>query len=97
MGDRLQDKKILVTQRGDYMGPAIETLFSEEGAILTSKDGPVPTGEDFAQYVADLPEFDIVVANLSHDPCSTPVGQLDNFSVGCSTTRADSIVYSFCA
>ena len=51
MGDRLQDKKILVTQRGDYMGPAIETLFSEEGAILTSKDGPVPTGEDFALCV----------------------------------------------
>ena len=78
MGDRLQDKKILVTQRGDYMGPAIETLFSEEGAILTSKEGPVPTGEDFDQYVTDLPEFDIVVANLAHDPCSTPVGEIDD-------------------
>ena len=78
MGDRLKDKQILVTQRGDYMGPAIETLFRKEGAILTRKDGSVPMGNSFTQYVADVPEFDIVVANLAHDPCSTPVSEIDD-------------------
>ncbi len=73
---RLKDKHVLVTQTDDYMGPAIESLFSAEGAQVTTRQHRVPTGDAFSDWVADMPVFDIVVANLAHDPCSTPVDDI---------------------
>lgn len=73
---RLADKRILITQVDDYMGPAIETLFSSEGGEVQSLKGRVPTGEAFAPWVQDIGEIDILIANLAHSPCNTPVADI---------------------
>ena len=40
---RLEDKRVMVTQSDDYMGPAITSLFSTEGA----SDNPGKTCSDW--------------------------------------------------
>ena len=50
MNDRLADKKVLVTQSDDYMGPGIEALFQNEGAKVIAIPGVVPTGDKFNDY-----------------------------------------------
>ena len=79
MNDRLADKKVLVTQSDDYMGPGIEALFRDEGAQFIAIPGVVPTGDQFDDYVntAGGP-FDIVVANLAHAPCNGPTANIDD-------------------
>ena len=79
MNDRLADKKVLVTQSDDYMGPGIEALFRDEGAQVIAIPGVVPTGDKFNDYVntAGGP-FDIVVANLAHAPCNGPTANIDD-------------------
>ena len=73
---RLEHKKVLITQSDDYMGPAIADLFAAEAACVTARPGLVPFGTEFASYVEDLPDFDVVVANLAHDPCNGPIATL---------------------
>ena len=41
MGNRLAGKRVFITQSNAYMGPAIEALFSGEGAIVSAKPGRV--------------------------------------------------------
>ena len=78
MSPRLKDKKVLLTQSDDYMGPAIEALFTSEGAEVVSKPHAVPIDDKFTQYVDGLDDVDIVIANLAHDPCSQPVSSIDD-------------------
>ncbi len=73
---RLSNQRVLLTQSTDYMGPAIASLFADEGALVTAKPGRVPFDAAFAKYVEGLDETDIVIANLAHDPCSTPVDEI---------------------
>ena len=71
---RLEGKRVFITQVEDYMGPAIHELFSDEGADVTTVGGPVPTGSGFADYIAPAGDgIDILIANLAHSPCNTPV------------------------
>ena len=37
---------------------------------------------DFASYVQDLPDFDVVIANLAHDPCNGPIEALADDKLG---------------
>ncbi len=39
---RMENRKVLITQSDDYMGPAVCDLFTREGADVTTKDGIVP-------------------------------------------------------
>ena len=79
MNDRLMNKKVLVTQSDDYMGPGIETLFASEGAEVVAVPGTVPTGANFAEYIEALDtSFDIVVANLAHAPCNGPTAAIND-------------------
>lgn len=76
MGNRLDGKQVFVTQSADYMGPAISSLFSAEGAVVTSEKDPVPMGSMFSDYVSGQENIDILVANLAHDPCNSPVAEI---------------------
>jgi len=76
MGNRLAGKRVFITQSADYMGPAISSLFSSEGAVVSSEKGPVPTGPTFSKYVSGQENIDILVANLAHDPCNSPVADI---------------------
>lgn len=73
---RLENKKVLVTQCDDYMGPAICELFAAEGAAVIAIPGTVPNGDDFEKYVSKIDDIDILIANLAHDPCNMPVGEI---------------------
>lgn len=75
---RMQNRKVLVTQSDDYMGPAISRLFESEGADVTAKPGIVPFDAGFSDYVADVGDIDVLVANLAHDPCNTPVADISD-------------------
>ena len=75
---RLENKKVLVTQCDDYMGPAICELFAAEGAAVTAIPGIVPIGDKFEDYVSQIGDIDIIVANLAHDPCNMPAGEINN-------------------
>lgn len=70
---RLKNKKVLITQSSDYMGPAINKLFTEEGAIVTNLPGFVPFDSSFKAHIADCDDPDIVIANLAHHPCNGPL------------------------
>lgn len=77
MTQRLLNKRVLVTQSGDYMGPAVHALFDAEGADVTAVPGPVPN-EGFAAYIEAMSDMDIVIANLAHAPSSSPVADIQD-------------------
>ncbi|HJL61907.1 MAG TPA: SDR family oxidoreductase [Pseudomonadales bacterium] len=76
MSARLEAKKVLLTQCTDYMGPAINELFTAEGASVNAIPGSVPCDESFDDYVKGLDDLDVVIANLAHDPCNMPVSDI---------------------
>ncbi len=80
MGNRLAGKRVFITQSNAYMGPAIEALFSGEGAIVSAKPGQVPFGPDFTEFVTGQDDIDILIANLAHDPCNSPVAEIHDNS-----------------
>jgi 2-keto-3-deoxy-L-fuconate dehydrogenase len=73
---RLENKKTLITQSDAYMGPAIAELFTSEGAAVTAIPGFVPFGKEFQPYIEGQDIPDILIANLAHDPCNMPVGDI---------------------
>lgn len=76
MTGRLLRKRVLVTQPSDYMGPAIVALFREEGAeVIADPRDPRAPGACEAM-VAEAGELDVLVANLAHPPCATPVSEI---------------------
>lgn len=78
MSDRLKNKRVLITQCGDYMGPAIAQLFAHEGALIDARPGSVPAADAFAGYVSKNADIDILVANLAHAPCNSPTADIQD-------------------
>ncbi len=78
---RLENKRVLVTQSTDYMGPAITELFRAEGAEVVDLPGVVPFGQAFQAFFDRAgPDYDIVIANLAHDPCNKPIANIEDDS-----------------
>ena len=75
---RLESKRVLVTQVDDYMGPAIRDLFTAEAANVQTWEGAIPEREALTRACRAVGEIDILVANLAHDPCNTPVADIDD-------------------
>ena len=65
MPNRLQGKRVLVTQASDYMGPATVALFEAEGATVTADDGALTSAEVCRELVARAGRVDVLVANLA--------------------------------
>tara|TARA_R110002072_G_scaffold89232_4_gene199887 strand:- start:10577 stop:11260 length:684 start_codon:yes stop_codon:yes gene_type:complete len=76
MSVRLQNKKVLITQSEDYMGPAICELFESEGAAVRAIPGFVPGDQSVAEYAAGLDDIDILIANLAFDPTSSGIADI---------------------
>ena len=55
-------------------------LFEAEGAELTAAPGLVPFGDGFNSYPPLDQPFDVVIANLAHDPMNGPLDQLKDDS-----------------
>jgi 2-keto-3-deoxy-L-fuconate dehydrogenase len=68
MHQRLLNKRVLVTQADQYMGPAIVELFRAEGAIVLqhTKDLREPDAAQRAVHAAGI--VDVLIANLAQPP-----------------------------
>jgi 2-keto-3-deoxy-L-fuconate dehydrogenase len=62
---RLQGKRVLVTQAGDYMGPAIAELFREHGAELIADESDLRPQGAVERVVEEAGRIDVLVANLA--------------------------------
>lgn len=62
---RLQGKRVLITQADDYMGPDTIALFTEQGAeiIADTRDLTEPGAVD--ALVAEAGDIDVLIANLA--------------------------------
>ena len=65
MANRLQGKRVLVTQAGDYMGPVTVEVFREEGADVIAHEGRLENAEACRALVHESGHLDVLVANLA--------------------------------
>ena len=65
MNQRLNGKRVLVTQAEDYMGPDTLAVFAEHGAelIADTRDLTLPGATEAA--IAEAGEIDVLIANLA--------------------------------
>lgn len=73
----LQGKRILVTQAGDFMGPAFCEAFAQQGAEVVSSHGPLHAPGAAEAVVHGAGPVDVLVANLSIAAPSTPATEVD--------------------
>ena len=62
---RLEHKRVLVTQAGDYMGPATIELFTEHGAEVFADYSDLTQAGAVEALIEQTGEIDILVANLA--------------------------------
>lgn len=72
MQQALNGKRILVTQAGEFMGPAFCEVFAEQGAEVVRSTAALSAPGAAEQEVAEAGPIDVLVANLSIHAPSTP-------------------------
>lgn len=65
---RMQGQRVLLTQASDYMGPAINTLFTQEGADVIQCEGHLNSQEAVSAVLEQAHGIDVLVANFAHKP-----------------------------
>jgi 2-keto-3-deoxy-L-fuconate dehydrogenase len=65
MTGMLQDKRILVTQAGEFMGPTLCEVLAAHGADVVASGVPLASPGEAERVVAEAGELDILVANLA--------------------------------
>jgi 2-keto-3-deoxy-L-fuconate dehydrogenase len=76
MADRLAGKRVLLTQAGEYMGPAIAALFRAEGATVIADDSDLCAAGACERVVSAAGAIDVLVANLAHSPRTAAVAEI---------------------
>ena len=74
----LQGKRVLLTQSGEFMGPALQRVFSALGATVLADARPLDAPGAAAQVVAQAGEVDVLLAHLALPAPSTTVADLDD-------------------
>lgn len=75
----MKDKRVVVTQADEYMGPACVDIFRREGAQVTAHRGQFTSEEDCQKLIADAGETDVLIINLaSPNHYGTLVSDLEN-------------------
>ena len=74
----LQGKRVLLTQSGEFMGPALQRVFSALGATVMADARPLDAPGAAAQVVAQAGEVDVLLAHLALPAPSTAVADLDD-------------------
>ncbi|MBD1211114.1 MAG: SDR family oxidoreductase [Ignavibacteria bacterium] len=77
MNFAIQNKRILVTQADEFMGPAICTFLQEQGAIVLKQSGAITSPEAPKNLIAECGEIDILIANLALPAPSTRVQEVE--------------------
>jgi len=67
---RLKDKRVVVTQAADYMGPATVTLFRSEGAEVIADHRDLTESGACEALVREAGVVDVLVANLASESFS---------------------------
>lgn len=75
---RLFGKRVLITCADQYMGPAIEQLFTAEGAALITSSNSLLDQESVNELVSQAGEIDILVANFAEPPRSASVEKIED-------------------
>ncbi len=65
MTGRLQDKRVLVTQADDYMGPITLEVFAEQGAEVIADTSDLTDPARAAALIEETGHIDVLVANLA--------------------------------
>jgi 2-keto-3-deoxy-L-fuconate dehydrogenase len=65
MTQRLQGRRVLLTEARDFMGPAVAELFAVEGAELIADTSDLTAPERPQRLVAEAGRVDVLIANLS--------------------------------
>src|SRR5690349_16743713 len=76
MSERLRNQRVLVTEAGNYMGPAIIELFRSEGAEVVGDTSDLRAPGACERAVAEAGEISVLIANLAHLPLPAPVGEV---------------------
>ena len=75
----LQDRRVLVTQSGEFMGPALERVFSALGAKVIADPRALADDTGLAdRVVRDAGSIDVLIAHLALPAPITPVGEVDD-------------------
>ena len=67
MTQRLKGKRVLLTQAGDYMGPATVELFNEHGAEVIANESDLTEPGAAQSIVEAAGHIDVLIANLAAD------------------------------
>lgn len=73
IGDSLKNKRVLITQDQDFMGPALCQAFKEHGATVISSSEALTESDASEKLVSEAGQVDILIANLAIPAPSTPV------------------------
>lgn len=73
MKNLLCNKRVLVTQATEFMGPVLCEVFAEQGAEVVSSSEDLVDPGAAARIVRDAGHIDVLVANLALTAPSTPV------------------------
>lgn len=69
------NKRVLVTQANDFMGPVLVDVFRELGASVIADQSTLDALDRPAGIVADAGHVDVLIANLGIPAPSTPVSE----------------------
>lgn len=74
-GFDLSGQRVLLTQAGDFMGPALGDVFGELGAEVIADDSDIADPARPAQLVAEAGRVDVLLANLGVPAPRTPASE----------------------
>lgn len=78
MSERLAGKRVVVTESGNFMGPAICDVFAAEGALVIADDGDLTRPDAAAELVQRAGRVDVLVANLAALNPRKPTAEVDD-------------------
>lgn len=64
IGDSLKDKRVLITQSKDFMGPSLCNEFKKYGSLVIDSDQPLISNTVIENLAKDVGDVDIIIANL---------------------------------
>jgi 2-keto-3-deoxy-L-fuconate dehydrogenase len=64
IGESLKEKRVLITQSNDFMGPALCEAFKLYGAEVIASDIPLLTSTSVTKLANEIGNVDVIVANL---------------------------------
>ena len=71
MQNALVDKRVLITQASDFMGPVLCEVFAEQGATVIANPEDLSEPGVAERVVRDAGDFDVLVANLAYTAPTT--------------------------